>query len=87
MLRAAGAIPVSIRNAPASGCSTRKHGIGSHSQRLRGANSPRPRTLDSGPDGRWKKRGGERTSAVRIGVTVTPAPSRPPGNGSVARLG
>ena len=43
--------------------------------------------MASGPDGRWKKRGWVSISAVRIGVTVTPAPSLPPGSGRLARLG
>ena len=43
--------------------------------------------MGSGPDGRWKKRGWVSISAVRIGVTVTPAPSLPPGSGRLARLG
>src|ERR687889_1238695 len=81
-----GGSPVSIRIAPAPGCSTRYTGIGTGVYLLRGVSRPSPRSVASGPRGRWKKCGIASMRAVRMGCTRTPAPSTPPGRGRCARL-
>src|SRR4051812_12672933 len=76
--------PVSIRTAPAPGCSTRKAGTGTSSQSSFLMPSPNARRQASRPSSRRNHGSGPIMRPVSSGCSLTRAPSRPPGSGSSA---